>query len=119
MEKKIEVEINGRVRRIPAHMLEDMLRFGATETKRAIKQVPKELLKFPDAKKIIVPEPKEIIKDVSQFPEPKKIILKEAPAELIKDPLPEAEPIKPATGVVEVFEQPGKAKRKTPVKAKK
>ena len=106
MEKKIEVEINGRVRRIPAHMLEDMLRFGATETKRAIKQVPKELLKFPDAKKII-------------FPEPKKIMLKEAPAELIKDPLPEAEPIKPATGVVEVFEQPGKVKRKTPVKAKK
>lgn len=52
MEKKIEVEIEGRKVRIMPHMLEDAGRFGATQTKRQIKEPPKEL---GEMKKIILP----------------------------------------------------------------
>lgn len=52
MEKKIEVEIEGRKVRIMPHMLEDAGRFGATQTKRQIKEPPKEL---GELKKIILP----------------------------------------------------------------
>lgn len=44
MEQKVEVEKDGRVMRIPKHMLEDALRLGCTQTKKPIKNPPKELL---------------------------------------------------------------------------
>jgi hypothetical protein len=74
-EKKVEVEINGKKFRCPEHMMEDMMRFGASQTKRTIKNPPKEVLLMMEAKKIILPvteypadeivqEVKEIIKEV-------------------------------------------------------
>jgi hypothetical protein len=62
--KKVEVEINGKKLRVPEHMIKDMLRFGATITKKTAK-IPPELLNFPAPKKIL-PSP-EIIKS-DEFP---------------------------------------------------
>ena len=91
-EKKIEVIINGKVRRVPEHMLEDMMKFGATTTKRTVKEIPKELLKFPEPKKMIVP-----------------------PKEVISDPLPKMEITEPVKEAAETFDKP---KRKSPVRSK-
>ena len=44
MDEKIEVEVDGRIVRCMPDMLEDLMRFGATKPKRAIKDVPIELL---------------------------------------------------------------------------
>jgi len=44
MEKKIEVEVDGRIIRCMPSMLEDMMRFGATKPKKIMKDVPIELL---------------------------------------------------------------------------
>ena len=43
MEKKIEVEIDGKKFRIMEHLLEDASRFGASVIKRQVKEPPKEL----------------------------------------------------------------------------
>ena len=45
MDKKIQVDIKGRIVRIEEHMLEDVLRFGATRVTRITKETPKELIK--------------------------------------------------------------------------
>ena len=55
MEKKVEVEIDGRKYRIAEHMLEDASRFGASAIKRQLREVPAELLKVPEIKKIVLP----------------------------------------------------------------
>ena len=76
MEKKIEVEINGRKRLIPEHMLADYMKFGATQTKRAVKEPPRELLNKLEPKKVILP-PQEVIKEPVKEPDlliPKSII---------------------------------------------
>lgn len=44
MDKKIEVEVDGRIVRCMPDMLEDLMRFGATKPKKTIKDVPIELL---------------------------------------------------------------------------
>ena len=44
MEQKVEVEKDGRIIRIPKHMLEDAVRLGCTQTKKPIKNPPRELL---------------------------------------------------------------------------
>jgi len=44
MDKKIEVEVDGRIIRCMPSMLEDMMRFGATKPKKIMKDVPIELL---------------------------------------------------------------------------
>ena len=83
MEKKIEVEINGRKRLIPEHMLADYMKFGATQTKRAVKEPPRELLNAIKPQEIITPKvvkPPElekkpdIIKPEDAYPEPKEIV---------------------------------------------
>ena len=91
MEKKIEVEINGRKVRIMPHMLSDAAKFGATQEKRIIKETPKELLKSPI--KTPLPEMEEV------EPEPQRVNL--------PDELKEPEP-----GLLE------KPKRKSPVRSK-
>lgn len=55
-EKKIPVEVNGRIIRIMPHMLPDIKKFGGTEQRRVIKEPPKELLTpVPLVKKLILP----------------------------------------------------------------
>lgn len=59
-EKKVTVEINGKTFRCAEHMLADMARFGASQTKRAIKNPPKEVVMMMAPKQIILPAtPKE------------------------------------------------------------
>jgi len=85
MEKKIEVEINGKKLRIPEHMLSDMMKFGATQTRRNVREAPKELQKM-EPKRIIIP-PKELVKPVlNEIPKPVEIV-PDLPVEV--DPLPE------------------------------
>ncbi len=57
-EKKVEMEINGKIVRVSEHMVPDLMRFGATQTKRSIKDPPKELLNMPPPKKVILPSDK-------------------------------------------------------------
>jgi hypothetical protein len=48
MEKKIELQTkDGRIIRVMPHMVKDFARFGATQTKRNIKEPPVELKKKP------------------------------------------------------------------------
>lgn len=76
MEKKIEVEIGGKIHRIAEHMLDDATRFGATVTKRQIKDIPQELLLIPDPIKVIIPPlpvppaPKEIKVEPDKIDDP-------------------------------------------------
>lgn len=53
-EKKISVEINGKIVRIMPHMLADIKKFGGSEQRRVIKEPPKELLQ-PLPKRLILP----------------------------------------------------------------
>ena len=64
MEKRIEVEINGRKKMIPEHMLEDYEKFGATLTKRVVKLPPElqsEKTVILPGKAGVVPPPKTAI----------------------------------------------------------
>jgi hypothetical protein len=80
--KKVEVEVNGRIIRVPENMLHDLERFGVSQSKRVIKNPPKELLNMPDPKTLIrpatlktvlPPEKKEIVPEVQkEVPEVKK-----------------------------------------------
>jgi hypothetical protein len=56
VEKRVEVEINGKILRVAEHMVPDLMKFGASVTKRTIKEPPKELLSM-KPKEIILPEP--------------------------------------------------------------
>ena len=76
MERKIEVEIGGRKVRIMAHMLNDAMKFGATQEKKIIKETPKELLR---PAKVISPLPQM----VEVKPEPK---VEPLPTELLEKP---------------------------------
>jgi len=86
MEKKVEVEIDGRKYRIAEHMLEDASRFGASVIKRQTKPVPAELLKVPEIKKTILPpimefgkeDEKEVEKETKVIEQPKKVTRKKA-----------------------------------------
>ena len=51
--KKVEIEINGKKIRVMPHLLGDMAKFGATETRRTIKNPPRELLHMIPAKVIL------------------------------------------------------------------
>jgi hypothetical protein len=73
--KKVEVEVNGRIIRVPENMLHDLERFGVSQSKRVIKNPPKELLNMPDPKTLIrpatlktvlPPEKKEIVPEVQK-----------------------------------------------------
>ena len=77
MDTKITVEMNGRLVRIMPHTLELAKTMGAVETKKLLKNVPKELLTIPDP----LPEMK-----VEEKPEPLP--------ELKSEPVPEPEPAK-------------------------
>ena len=100
MERKIEVEIGGRKVRIMAHMLNDAMKFGATQEKKIIKETPKELLR---PAKVISPLPQMV--EVKPEPRPaEKLVEKATKQELLEAVLPE-----------QAFEKP---KRKPPVKSK-
>ena len=81
MEKKIEVEIDGRRYKILPHMLEDASRFGASVIKRQVKEIPKELLIIPtEVKKVILPptnlEPLPVVPEVKEEVPIKKVTRK-------------------------------------------
>lgn len=95
MEKKISVEVNGRTVRIMPHMLPDLEKLGAVQTKKVLKETPKELLK-----------PIQVIKAS------KPVELTPKATEVI-NPLPAME-VK-SDAVPEIFEV---KKRKTPVRSK-
>jgi hypothetical protein len=59
MEEKVEVEINGRKFRVPKHMVDDYMKLGALQTKRLVREPPKELREV-QPKKIILP-PKDLL----------------------------------------------------------
>jgi hypothetical protein len=58
MEKKVEVEVNGKKIKVAEHLLSDMAKFGATQVKRVIVNTPKELIKVPQPAKEVLPEMK-------------------------------------------------------------
>jgi hypothetical protein len=92
MEKKIEVITKeGKIVRVMPHMMGDMAKFDVTQSKRVIKDMPKELTMV--TKAVIKPE---IKPEITQLPEMKSTIT-DAPAEM-------------------AFEKP---KRKPPVRSKK
>lgn len=77
MEKKVKVEVGGRIVRVMPHMLNDMNRFGATQIQKVVKETPRELIKAVEkAKEIkLLPEMKitkavEVIPDKVPEPEP-------------------------------------------------
>ena len=97
MEKRIEVEINGRKHMIMPHMLEDFERLGANRSQRTIKNAPPELsLK----KELILPATK-ITKLTSE---------KNDPVDVKANVLPKMQTTKPKTKTKPI--------RKTPVKSK-
>lgn len=57
MQKKVEVEIDGKKVRVMEHLLEDVSRFGASVVKRKVKETPAELLKATEmpVKKVLAP----------------------------------------------------------------
>jgi len=61
MEKKVELIMpDGRKVRVMEHQAHDAItKFGASKTKKEVKDVPKELLKIPEIKKV-EPELKEV-----------------------------------------------------------
>lgn len=72
--EKVTVEINGRTFRVPRHMLEDLQRFGATQTKRVVKDPPPELSNM-QPRKIVVPKvlkPEDALPEMKIEPEVKK-----------------------------------------------
>ena len=101
--KKVEIEINGKKIRVMPHLLGDMAKFGATETRRTIKNPPRELLHMIPAKVILPTVDKKPEANPSDFP-------KEAPVKTIKEPAKET--LVPEKVVEEV------KKRKTPVRSK-
>lgn len=54
-ERKVDVEINGKRFRVAEHLVGDMLKFGASTTKRVVKEPPRELLQMLP-KSIILPK---------------------------------------------------------------
>jgi len=50
--KKVELIVGDRKVRVMEHMVEDLLRYGATKTKKLLKDVPKELLTIPELKQV-------------------------------------------------------------------
>jgi hypothetical protein len=52
MQKKVELMVGNRKIRCMEHMVAYMIQHGATREKRILKDVPKELLKVPDLKKV-------------------------------------------------------------------
>jgi len=90
-EKKVEVEINGKILRIPEHMLGDIMKFGATQTKRIVKNPPKELLVMPLPKKLVLPRA-EIKREYAELPnEPTEVIEPIGPIEPPEPEKPEEE----------------------------
>jgi hypothetical protein len=88
-EKKVEVEINGKILRVPEHLVNDMAKFGATLTKRTIKNPPKELLNMPEPRKVVLP-----------------------PVEPPKLDLPDPYPAEPVAEVIVVKNKGGRPKKK-------
>jgi hypothetical protein len=88
-EKKVEVEINGKIVRVSRHMIDDINRFGGALIKRPVKNTPSELLKFPEPAKIILLPKQELTPEV-KTPE----VVKE-PVEVIKEVLPPKKPGRP------------------------
>jgi hypothetical protein len=47
MEQYVELIVRGNVVKVAAHMVADFEKFGATKTRKVIKEAPAELLKIP------------------------------------------------------------------------
>jgi hypothetical protein len=67
-EKKVEVEVNGKIIRVSRHMVDDINRFGGALIKRPVKNTPSELLKLPESKKIILLPKQELTPEVVKEP---------------------------------------------------
>lgn len=75
--KKVEVEINGKILKVSEHMVDDLMLFGATLTKRKIREAPQEL-RFPAPRKIKpVENAEEVIPNEefnpNEIPEPREV----------------------------------------------
>lgn len=71
MEKKIEVQKDGRTFLVQEHMLSDLAKLGVTTTKRSIKEPPKELINMP--KKVIMPS--DVLPEMVNIPEVKPEVI--------------------------------------------
>lgn len=76
MEQKVELYIRGHIVKVPPHMVSDFEKFGATKTRKVIKEAPIELLKMP-VRKEVLPEMTKVEKPVEKPVE----VLKEEPKE--------------------------------------
>ena len=47
MEQKVEMYVRGHIIKVQPHMVADFEKFGATKTRKVIKEAPIELLKMP------------------------------------------------------------------------
>ena len=74
-QKKVEVEINGKKFMVAEHMVPDMIKFGASQTKRTVKNPPKELLNMPAPKTVILPENPVVEAPVLDLPDPNEIVV--------------------------------------------
>jgi len=99
MDNKIEVEINGKIRRIMPHMLEDFERLGATRTRKIIRNAPPEILQkdLIQQKDIVLPPVK--VEELKNKEKP--------PASVKTNVLPEMKTVEPI-----------KIARKPPVRSK-
>ena len=88
MEKRVEVEINGKKLRVLEHLVPDMMKFGASLTKRSVKEPPRELLNLVP-KKVVIPAEKPIEKPVEDFPAPIEAVVPdlELPVKVRKTPV--------------------------------
>jgi hypothetical protein len=115
-EKKVEVNIDGRIVRVMPHMVGDMTKFGSTEPRKVVKEPPKELM-HPLPKRLLLTKaelPKE------ELPVEKLSSLKE---EFPKEPTLPNEPLNepPVEPVIkaEKTELPKKVVKKSTKKVKK
>lgn len=90
-EKKIAVEVNGRIIRVMPHMLADVKKFGGSEQRRVIKEPPKELLSpLPLPKKLILPRTEPVKSEIipAVKPEPASY-----PGDEVKVAIPPVDPL--------------------------
>lgn len=114
-EKKVEVNIDGRIVRVMPHMVSDISKFGGSETRRVIKETPKELMH---------PLPKKLLLSKVELPKeelPEKLVekLNLPTAEFPKEQVIPVEPLnEPPADPVLTTEKTEivKAEKKAPVK---
>jgi hypothetical protein len=90
--ERVEIDINGKRLMVMPHMIPDYIKLGARQTKRIIRETPKELLIPNDKLKKLLQIPKEplpemkitkiepVTPEVEKQPEPPKEVLEKTPS---------------------------------------